>query len=179
MYKSIIKPTLVLMLIVAVVSGILAFTYNFAGIADLGKGVSPEELDAMRPEVLPTATKLIHTDVELEDADFLGAYVDETGNGVAIHLNVKAYGKEPMKILVGIDKDEKIAGIKIISHSETNGIGSKVDDAAYLAQYIGKKSPIKDGADIDIIASATKTSVALVNGVNHAFDIYEKIKGEL
>lgn len=182
MYKDIIKPTLVLVIIVAVMSALLAVTYNVAGIAELGTGLSADVLEELRPNVLPSATKLVSVKAKSEDPNFLGVYKDEGGSGHAIFLQVKAYGPEPMKIVVGIDSSDKVAGVSIVESSETPGLGTKVEDPAYLSQYAGKSAPIAiepDGGEISAIAGATKSSRGLTTGVDTALKMYESIKGGL
>lgn len=182
MYKEIVKPTLVLIVIVAVMSGLLAFTYQAAGIKELGKGVSQTELDAAIPQILPKATKLVSTNITSEDINFMGVYKDEGGNGVAMHVQSKGYGKDPLKMLVGINPDGTVAGVKIISTSESPGIGTKVEPADYLSKYIGKSGEQKvrkDGGDIDEIAGATISSRAVAKGVTTALTVYKEIKGGL
>lgn len=181
MYKDIIKPTLVLIVIVAVMSALLAITYNVAGIGELGKGIPPDELDAMMPTVLPSATKLKNTNMTFDSPDILGVYEDETNAGSAIHLETNGYGG-PMKMLVGVDKDGKVAGIKIIESAETPNLGTKAHETGYLAQYIGKSGILaitKDGGDIDMVAGASTSSRAVATGVTRALEIYESVKGDL
>lgn len=180
MYKEIIKPTLVLIIISAVVAGLLAATYNLAGISELGKGISTEKLEEYTQQVMPEATKLILTKTTSEDPAFLGVYRDENCTGAAIHITTKGYGGE-LKMLVGIDIDGVVTGIAITESMETNGLGSKATDPKYLANFVGKSGSVdvkKSGGEIDAIAGATVSSTAVGNGVNSALDIFSKVKGE-
>lgn len=182
MYKEIIKPTLVLIIIVAVMSGLLAFTYQAAGIKDLGKGISQAELNIVMPEILPSATKLVlsKTAISTEDKDFLGVYKDEGGKGFAMHVQAKGYGKDTLKLVVGINPDGTVAGVKVLASSESPGIGTKIETPDYLSKYVGKSGELKvrkDGGEIDEITSATVSSRALAKGVSTALRVYEEIKG--
>ncbi|WMJ23307.1 RnfABCDGE type electron transport complex subunit G [Paludicola sp. MB14-C6] len=181
MYKEIIKPTLVLIIIAAIISGILAFTYNAAGIGELGKGLSQEELDKNIKEVLPKGTKLKYFDFALEDASVLGIYNDEGGAGCAIHVVTKGYGGE-MKVLIGLDKDGAVTGAKVLESQETPGLGTKISEKPFLDKYLGKKAEVKltkDGGEIEGIAGATISSNAFTKAVNKAFEVFNKVKGDL
>ena len=61
----------------------------------------------------------------------------------------------------------------IVSLSETAGLGSRVNDAAYLAQYIGKGGSLVFKTDIDGITGATISSKAVLAGVNMAMTALE------
>ncbi len=181
MYKEIIKPTLVLIIISVIVGGMLALAYNITGVGELGKGISPKELDTYIKDVLPKGKKLINADKTMDDAKILGIYKDESGAGVAIHLITKGYGGE-LKILVGLDMNGIFTGAKILETKETPGLGSKIEDKAFIDKYLGKSKNVaitKDGGEIDGITGATISSRAFTAGVNKAFEIFEQVKGEL
>ncbi|MFZ2540051.1 MAG: FMN-binding protein [Oscillospiraceae bacterium] len=182
MYKDIIKPTLVLIIICVVVAGLLAVTYNVTGIGELGNGLSQDELSDYAPQTMPTATKLVFAKVSVENESLLGVYKDEGGAGVAIHIVTKGYGGD-LKMLVGIDNAGAITGISITESKETPGLGTKATNPNYLSKFIGKTGSVnvqKDGAgDVDAIGSATISSKAVGAGVNTAFEMYELVKGEL
>lgn len=181
MYKEIIKPTLVLIIIVAIVSGVLAFTYNAAGIGELGKGLSSDELEEIIKDVLPSGTKLVYQEFALEDANVLGIYNDEGGAGCAIHVLTKGYGGD-LTVIVGLDKDGAITGAKVLESKETQGLGSKIADPAFIERFIGKKNEVKltkEGGDVEGITGATISSNAFVTAVNKAFEVFDKVKGDL
>ena len=47
-----------------------------------------------------------------------------------------------LDMMVGVNSDGTIAGMKIVSHSETPGLGSRVDAPDYLSQYTGKSGTL-------------------------------------
>lgn len=181
MYKQIIRPTIVLIIISAIVSAMLAITYNVAGIGDLGKGIAQDALDAITVEVMPNATKLILTGTESENPNVYGIYKDEGGKGIAIHLMTKGYGGE-MKIIVGLDNNGAITGAKVLESAETPNLGTKVEASDYISQYVGKTGNVaisKDGGDIEAVAGATISSRGFTAGINTAFEVYEAVKGAI
>ncbi|HHY61084.1 MAG TPA: FMN-binding protein, partial [Clostridia bacterium] len=88
--------------------------------------------------------------------------------GLAYEAVGNGYGGE-VKIAVGIDLGTRsVAGIKVLSHSETPGLGSRIEtDTAFLSQFQGK--PVDDafvvGKDVDGITGATVSSVAVTTAV--------------
>lgn len=182
MFKEIVKPTLVLVIICAVVAGLLAVTYNVTGVGELGNGLAPDELAEYMPQTMPSATKLVRAKVSVEDPALLGVYKDESGAGIAIHITSKGYSTEPMKMLIGIDTAGAVTGISITESMETNGLGSKATDPKYLVNFVGKSGSVdvqKSGGEIDAIAGATVTSKGIGAGVNTALQFYELVKGEI
>lgn len=183
MYKTIIKPTVVLTVISVVISALLALTYNLTGLANASTGIPQKDLDVYVETVLPGG-RLVAADVETEltvaDVNLLGVYVDENGNGLALNLSAKGYSKaNSINMLIGFDANGAVAGIYVISSEETPGLGSKVLVPEYLSQYVGVTAPVTVGTDIDAIAGATLTSEAMGTAVNAAFEYYEAVKGGL
>jgi len=91
--------------------------------------------------------------------------VETTGYGGAV------------SVAVGIDKGGKTTGVKIVSHSETPGLGSKAADEPFISQFTGitPKEPlivVKSGGskdeEIDAVSGATITSKAVVKAVQAA-----------
>jgi len=87
-------------------------------------------------------------------------------------------------MLVAVNPDITVKGTKIISMSETSGIGTKIESEEWFgSQFKYKEKDIKDskteppGGDnaIKTIAGATVSSKAFLSGVNAALDIADKI----
>jgi len=72
-----------------------------------------------------------------------------------------------VNIMATFDKGGSIAGVSVISHSETPGIGTKVFEKSFLAKFKGKAS----ADEVDAISGATISSNALKSGINTARDI--------
>lgn len=183
--KNIVKPTLVLTLIAAVVAGLLAATYNLAGIGELGKGLSDSQLKEFQPVVMPNATKLSAASTGYENEMLLGVYKDESSNCIALHFIADGYGgKDTIKMLVGFDENGIISGSVVIENAETPGLGSKVVDPAYLQNFVGRdKGSIAVGkngeGDIDVIAGATVSSNAIGSAFSRAYELYASVKGDV
>ena len=184
-WHEILKPTLVLIIIATLISVLLAFTYNAAGVAALATaGLKPDELAEYQPTVLPGATTLKQISVSTEDPALLGVYADEGGSGAALHILTQGYQGNDMKLLVGINPDGTVAGVVYTECNETPGLGTKTNDPAFLGQFVGKSGELTvgkagGGSDIDAISGATISSNAVTDGVNIALQLYDAVKGEI
>lgn len=87
--------------------------------------------------------------------------------GYCVNLDAKGFGGK-INMMIGVGADGALRGIEIVSHSETPGFGAKVDDPAYLSQYIGQGSSLILKQDIAAISGATISSKGVLAGVNAA-----------
>ncbi len=87
-------------------------------------------------------------------------------------FTAKQYGySSVIETIVGMEKDGKILGIKILSQSETPGLGAKIMEKTFYAQFKGKaienlvvvKTKTKD--KIEAITSATISSKAVTDSI--------------
>ncbi len=84
---------------------------------------------------------------------------------------------------VGINKEGKVTGVIVVSHSETPGLGSKIEEVKdgetepyYLAQYKDKSENEINFENIEAISGATISSRAVLNAVKNAFAEFDKIE---
>ena len=99
-----------------------------------------------------------------------GVYALKQGDeplGYCVESTTAGFGGD-MTLMVGFNSDLAVVGVQILSHSETPGLGAKVNDAGYLSQYGGKTGDLALGEDIDAISGATISSKAVLAGVNEA-----------
>lgn len=80
---------------------------------------------------------------------------------------VKGYGG-PIEVTLGRTKDGVITGVQVggANFSETAGLGAKIKDASFTNQFIGKRTPVALGVEIDGVSGATISSGAVVSAVN-------------
>ena len=89
-----------------------------------------------------------------------------------------------IKLLVGINFDGNLAGVRVINHKETPGLGDKINvkKADWILKFKGLslKNPDgskwkvkKDGGDFDQFTGATITPRAVVTAVKKALQYYE------
>lgn len=95
--------------------------------------------------------------------------------GMCFEVNTTGYGGN-IKMMVGVTVDGSLKGIGIVEMSETAGLGSRVNDGEYLAQYIGRTEKASV-SDIDVISGSTVSSKAIMNGVNYALEAFAAAGG--
>ncbi|WP_297813458.1 electron transport complex subunit RsxG [uncultured Methylophaga sp.] len=95
-----------------------------------------------------------------------------------------------IKMLVGIYHSGKLAGVRVISHKETPGLGDKIDEnkSDWILQFEGlsltdpaaaKWKVKKDGGQFDQFTGATITPRAVVNAVKEALIYFRDEKKAL
>ncbi len=93
-------------------------------------------------------------------------------------------------LLVGIHADGRVAGVRIIGHRETPGLGDKIELAKspWIRSFDGKSltNPAADGwavkkdrGEFDQFAGATITPRAVVGAVHRALQYFDAHKAEL
>ncbi|OFI05829.1 electron transport complex subunit RnfG [Clostridium acetireducens DSM 10703] len=144
--------------------------------------------EAMK-EILPQAAEFKKEDVTFPDTSIVqeinkGVSGDKV-EGYCIKVKPKGYGGK-IEIVVGISTEDKVTGIKILSHSETPGLGANSEDPKFYGQYKDKpatelsvvKGTASKDTEISAITGATITSKGVTSGVNEAIKYYEtKLKG--
>ncbi len=68
---------------------------------------------------------------------------------------------------LAVDIDGKIVGLRIISHSETPGIGDAIERQDFREQFLGKdyEAPLQPGDDVEIVTGATVSTNAIIGSV--------------
>ena len=97
-------------------------------------------------------------------------YAVKTGGtdaGYCVSVSPNGFGGN-IDMVVGVGADGKIVGVAIVALSETPGLGSRVDDPAYLSGYNGKGRGLVLKKDVDAISGATISSRSVLTGVNRA-----------
>ena len=176
MMTDFVVPIIVLVLICAIMSGLLAFTNGIT--APIIEKAELEAQKAARMEVLPSAD-----DFQAMQADGLPEAVTEVykannGAGYTFSIVAQGYGgKNTLKMAVGIDMDGKITGTKVLSHSETVGLGSKITTDEFKNQFPGQDaSYVSDIKNIDTISGATRSSNFYRLALTYAFEAFDMVK---
>lgn len=95
-----------------------------------------------------------------------------------------------IQLLVGIKADGTLAGVRVVDHKETPGLGDKVElkKSDWILTFNDKSllNPIqdnwavkKDGGEFDSFTGATITPRAVINAVKQALVMFEKDKALL
>lgn len=100
--------------------------------------------------------------------------------GYCVSVESSGFGGK-ISMIVGINTDKSVAGVRIISHSETAGLGAKAAEPTFTDSFMGASFPLsvtkttpENNTQITAISGATITSNAVVTGVNSALEILEE-----
>lgn len=168
-------PIIVLVLICVVMSGLLALTNSAT--APIIEEAERKANEAARLEVLPDADSFLQVEqAGLPDA-VKEVYQAENGAGYTFSLTTTGYGgKNTLKMTIGIDAEGKLTGVKVLSHKETPGLGSKVTtDESFYGQFPGLDAA--GAAAADTISGATFSSNYYKAAIADAFAAFDMVKG--
>ena len=170
--KYILRLTLTLLLITAVVAGLLAFVNELtAGRIDELTRQKAEQ--AMR-EVLP-AQDYTPLDAALPQGVTEAYRAGDAGYVVRVAPN--GFGGA-IDLMVGVKADGTVNGVAVIAHSETASLGANCTREEFRAQYAGGAGPFavgQDGGTIEALTGATVTSRAVTEGVNTALEFVQEV----
>jgi len=93
-------------------------------------------------------------------------------------------------LIMGIDRDGKVLGVRVLSHKETPGLGDKIEvsKGKWIFSFDGKSSQTpdnagwrvkKDGGIFDQFTGATITPRAIVKAVKQGLDFFNVHKTEI
>ncbi len=174
--KEILIPTVTLTLICAIAACALAFSDALTSekIAQL----DAENKAASMQKVLQAANYQALTDDDTSDMFY--AAVDSSGKtiGYVASCSAVGYGGD-ISVMVGIDSNGTVTAIDIVScDDETPGLGQKVKNEDFTAQFSGVKDAAVFGENVDAISGATISSEAVRTAVNNALSMYDSYKQE-
>jgi len=90
-----------------------------------------------------------------------------------------------IKIMVGFKPDGTIQNIEVLEQKETPGLGTKMKDDKFIAQFRDKNpssfnvKPTKDMGEVDALTGATITTRAFGEAVQMAYDEFMKNNGSI
>ncbi len=176
--KTVAKVGLKLLLVCAVVAGVVSFVYTMT-IDAYNQNLDNELRQSMASVFELKEGEELGLDVYdgALDSDIKAIYtVRINGETVGFCVNVigSGFGGD-ISLMVGYHPDKTIRGVSVVSHAETPGVGSKVDDESYLSQYNGLSDEItiskRGDADIVAISGATISSKAIHAAVERASEV--------
>lgn len=110
---------------------------------------------------------------------------------IATAYKIFGYGYSgEIALIMGIDRDGKVLGVRVLSHKETPGLGDKIElnKGNWILSFDGKTSQTpdqtgwhvkKDGGIFDQFTGATITPRAVVKAVKHGLDFFNAHKAEI
>lgn len=182
--KEILIPAVSLFVICIVVTALLALT-NMVTAPQIKK-LAVETEEAAKQEVLADAVSFSGAKELQKDGTaytyYEGLSADGSTIGYVFSTSAKGYGGD-IAVMVGVKTDGTVAGVNILSISETAGLGMNATNEDFLAQFLGKSGEIgvlKNGSsdtEIQALTGATITSKAMASAVNQALALYQEVGG--
>jgi electron transport complex protein RnfG len=187
----------------AVVLGV--FCLIFGLLMALTKSVATDDIDARAQEdrlnslaqVLPAeyydnnplADPLSLTDGEGHAFPVYRARKDGHVSAVAYEIRGSGYAGE-IKLMIGVDADGRLLGVRVLAHKETPGLGDKIEvkKGDWILHFTGLSlaNPAperwkvkKDGGDFDQFAGATITPRGVVRAIRAGLDFFAANKARL
>ncbi len=167
----------------AIMGGVYLLTYEPIAAAQ------EEKINNAIAQVLPSfdnkpAEESYEWEVSGKKVKIYPASVEGQFVGAAVEaVSSKGFGG-PLKVMVGFLSDGTIFKTAIISHSETPGLGDKLDPrkSPFSNQFEGKNpatfplSVKKDGGEVDAITAATISSRAFCDVLDIAYSAFMDAK---
>lgn len=193
--RNALRTGAILFVFALVGTAMLAFTHDRTEPV-----ITRGQLDAKRAllsQVLPTAlydNDLVASQQSVPPDDLLGTrqasalWVARRGSefsGVVLEAVAPDGYSGDIFLLIGIDADGTVTGVRVTAHRETPGLGDYIDRAksAWIDQFAGKSltgpepkhwKVAKDGGVFDARAGATITPRAVVKAVRSALEYFAR-----
>jgi electron transport complex protein RnfG len=181
--REIIKPAAALLIITLAASALLGFVHGITK-EPIERQQALDEANAIK-EIFPEAAEVEDIPISAPDGSSViraAEVMSETGlAGYAIYASPSGYGGA-VSILVGVNPEGAVAGVRILSHQETPGLGANAANPSFLDNFknasseltVTKSTPGEN--EIQAITSATITSSAVVKGVNDARQLWTELE---
>lgn len=193
--KSISKNSLLLALFALVTAAILAGTS--LGTADRIAAAERAAAQKALLEIVPLERH--NNDILLDTLAIDPSHWEQLGLKNGGQINLARDGEEiiaaiipavardgysgDIKLIIGVNANGSIAGVRVLSHSETPGLGDKVDlkKSDWILSFNGKSlenpnpeawAVTKDGGEFDQFTGATITPRAVVNQVKRVLEYF-------
>lgn len=173
--KDMIKYAFILGVICFLASGVLAVV-NAVTEPKIQLQQSKEESLALK-EVMPEASSF---NPESKDGILLYYKAYDASSkliGFVLKSKGKGYSSE-IETITSLNLNLEIGDIKILSQNETPGLGSRVAEAPFRAQFKGKK--LDNFNEVQAITGATISSSAVINSIkNKLAELKEQLSREV
>lgn len=200
--KSISKNSAILATFAAITAGLIAATFQTTAgrISEAERHAAQKALFEIVPQsrhnndllsdtlvVPPAEAALLHMP---EPALIHVARHDEEPIAFIIPTTATDGYSGDIRLLIGVNADGSVAGVRVLSHRETPGLGDKIElnKNPWVLGFDGKSlgNPVlenwqvkKDGGDFDQFAGATITPRAVVNQVRRVLTYVQDHRDEL
>ena len=172
---GILKTTIVLMIISAAVAALIA-TVNYFTAPKIRENGENDKKNAIL-EIFPEATSYVTHEGEIEAENVEAVYLAYNGEelcGYVVNACPVGFGGE-IKLMVGITPQKTVKMTKILSFSETAGVGTKVNADSFLNHFNGGSGTLAYGEGYNAITGATISSNTVIKGINASLSAVAEI----
>lgn len=138
MFNEKIKPSLVITLICVIASTLLVIAYNATYVDNTG--VVTEKISAGLSEIYGSADgfeMLKNDDGTVFTPENVTSVLKDSNGNTAFEIITDGYSGGGLHVLVGINSDDQVAGVAILTIGETPGLGTKVQNESFRDQFKG------------------------------------------
>ncbi|MCJ7759233.1 MAG: RnfABCDGE type electron transport complex subunit G [Gillisia sp.] len=176
---------------ITIIAGFSLGFVNELTVGPIEKGKIERKVNALK-QVLPEfdnnpveEVQLVKSEFAKDSVEVYPAFKNNEFVGAAIIGSTDKGFSGLIKIMVGFTPDGTIKNIAVLEQKETPGLGTKMKDEKFLAQY-REKNPSnynlivkKDGGDVDAITGATISSRAFCDATQMAYNAFIKNNSSL
>jgi Na+-translocating ferredoxin:NAD+ oxidoreductase subunit G len=191
--STFINMVLTLFVVTFVAAAALGFVYDLTkdAIEAAKMKAQSEAIEKVLPEFDELGESFKVAIAASEDSlEIFPAYKGGEMVGVAVKTFTNKGFSGFISVMAGIDSSGNLFGYEVLEHSETPGLGSKMNEwfrnTEKPSQNVIGKNPqsnqfevTKDGGDIDAITASTITSRAFLDALTRAFQAYNNSNQQL
>ncbi|MCP5449640.1 MAG: electron transport complex subunit RsxG [Gammaproteobacteria bacterium] len=180
---------------ILLLGGVALLVSTAIGIANLGTHADIarrqlEDLQVTLQQVVPAEyydNELVRDTVTIQEGDRSVQVYRARRKGqvqaVSFRTTAPGYGSSEMVLIVGVDRDGKLLGVRVISHAETPGLGDKIETSksnwilGFTGRSLSDPPPAgwgvkKDGGVFDQFTGATITPRAVVKSIKGGLEFF-------
>ncbi|MCH5325306.1 MAG: FMN-binding protein [Eubacterium sp.] len=185
-----IKPVLVLSVICTLVCALLIVTYNLTYVDT--SGIITDDLMAACVSATGEANYQLITDREaagLDSDEFeaVNKIIKNTDNDTFLfEVITDGYAADGIDAVVAMNADGSVNAVAIVALGETPGLGTKINDDEFLAEFSGfssditiSKNPPAANNEVQAMTGATYSSRGLAKAINTAIAAYQTLNKEV
>ena len=198
--RSVIKTGMTLAMIAAICTALVAATFQATQAR-----IAANEKALLEQSLQPALSGTFYDSGVSESRIVIEPPHDLPGNGPAIIYRVYAEGvpvaalfvvtardgfSGPIRILLGIEADGTVTGLRILEHRETPGLGDKIESARsdWVFQFEGRSlaDPLPtgwaikvDGGEFDQLTGASVTPRAVIKAVRESLVYFDVHRDEI
>jgi len=173
MRRTYVMPLLVLFVICLVVSGALAFMNSITGPV-ITAAATERAQDAMRRKI-PAAAGFELIDLSSLNGDMPASIKEiyRTTNEIGFIFIAAVNGfSGDITVICGIDPQGRIISSSTLSHTETRGIGTILDQDSFLGPFSGLDDNLEG---IDTVVGSTISTRAYINAIRDIFTAFHLV----